>query len=242
MSVYGYSRRTTPELEKWAGEGITFEMARSAAPFTLPSHVTMFTGLWPFEHGARIDRPYFGPSPTLAEHLAANGYATAGLAGNTGMCNATYGVGRGFDYYVELLCNHEVSSRAMMFNSSLGRCVMGLARSTRAAGPQGLPPAHRRLAPELIGHAGDLLGRVRRRNEAGGTDSHRPYFLFMNLMDVHSPYVPLAGSPRHFWTDPLPARQESVPEAGWRALGRGTPARRIGDPIGSESWTRSPVA
>ena len=50
MSMYGYSRRTTPELEAWANEGITFDVARSAAPWTLPSHVTMFTGLWPFEH------------------------------------------------------------------------------------------------------------------------------------------------------------------------------------------------
>ena len=115
MSLYGYPRRTTPELDAWAREGIAFDMARSAAPWTLPSHVTMFTGLWPFEHGARIDRPYFGNSPTLAEHLAAAGYTTAGIVGNTGMCNASYGVGRGFDYYVELLCNHEVSLR--------GRCL-----------------------------------------------------------------------------------------------------------------------
>ena len=61
MSVYGYNRKTTPELEKWAKEGITFEMARSAAPWTLPSHMTMFTGLWPSQHGSRIDRPYLAP-------------------------------------------------------------------------------------------------------------------------------------------------------------------------------------
>ena len=71
-------------------------MARSAAPWTLPSHVTMFTGLWPFEHDARIDRAYRGPSPTLAEHLRAQGYQTAGIVGNVRMCNAAYGVGRGF--------------------------------------------------------------------------------------------------------------------------------------------------
>jgi arylsulfatase A-like enzyme len=218
MSVYGYARRTTPELGRWAEEGITFEMARSAAPFTLPSHLTMFTGLWPFEHGGRIDRPYVGPSPTLAEHLAVNGYATAGLAGNTGMCNATYGVGRGFDYYVELLCNHEVSLRAAMFNSSLGRRVMWLANSIGLPVPAEFPQAHRRLAPELIAHAEEWLGRVSRRNEAGGPGSRRPFFLFMNFMDVHSPYIPPAAAARQFWTDPVPPRQEAVPEAGWRAL------------------------
>jgi arylsulfatase A-like enzyme len=217
MSLYGYGRRTTPELERRAGDGITFEMARSAAPFTLPSHVTMFTGLWPFEHGARIDRPYCGPSPTLAEHLAARGYTTAGLAGNTGMCNATYGVGRGFDYYVELLCNHEVSARAAMFNASLGGSVMKLANAIRLPVPAEFPQPRRRLAPELIGHAEQWLGRVRGRNEAGGPGSHRPYFLFMNFMDVHSPYIPLAGA-RRFWTDPVPPRKQAVPENGWDAL------------------------
>lgn len=50
LSLYGYGRRTTPELEALAKEGITFDMARSAAPWTLPSHMTMFTGLWPYQH------------------------------------------------------------------------------------------------------------------------------------------------------------------------------------------------
>ncbi len=60
MSLYGYVRRTTPELEAWAKEGITFEMARSAAPWTLPSHVTMFTGLWPSEHARGLTEPIAG--------------------------------------------------------------------------------------------------------------------------------------------------------------------------------------
>ena len=80
MSVYGYNRPTTPEIEKWAKQGITFEMARSAAPWTLPSHVTMFTGLWPTQHGARVDRPYHGPAPTVAEHLRPEGMPPPALS------------------------------------------------------------------------------------------------------------------------------------------------------------------
>ncbi len=216
MSVYGYGRRTTPELERWAGEGITFEMACAAAPFSLPSHMTMFTGLWPFEHRARIDRPYFGPAPTLAEHLADHGYTTAGLVANTGMCNATYGLGRGFDYYADMLCNHEVSVQAAVFNSSLGRSIMQLGNRAGLPVPSELPE-ELRLAPELIDHAQDWLGRVRQRNEAGGPGSLRPFFLFMNFMDVHSPYIPPAAAVRQFWTGPVPPRREAVPEMGWRA-------------------------
>ena len=215
MSLYGYARPTTPRLEGWAGEGITFTMARSAAPWTLPSHLTMFTGLWPFEHGGRIDRPYVGPSPTLAEHLAAGGYATAGIVGNTWMCNATFGVGRGFDYYVDLLMNREVSARAAAFNATLATGVLSLAKAIGLPVLAAFPKPPRRLAPELNGHAREWLAGVRERNEA---DSHRPFFLFMNFMDVHSPYVPLAGSTRRFWTDPLPPKRQSVPMAGWKAL------------------------
>ena len=67
------SVRPLPRLEAWAKAGITFDMARSTAPWTLPSHVSMFTGLLPSEHGACIDQPYRGSSPTLAEHLRARG-------------------------------------------------------------------------------------------------------------------------------------------------------------------------
>ena len=141
MSLYGYPRPTTPELERWAGEGITFEMARSAAPWTLPSHVTMFTGLWPFEHGARIDRPYFGPPRRWPSICGRTATPPPASSGNTGMCNATYGLGRGFDYYVELLCNHEVSLQAAMFNSSLGASVMKLANAIGLPVPGKFPQA-----------------------------------------------------------------------------------------------------
>jgi arylsulfatase A-like enzyme len=218
MSLYGYGRPTTPQLAEWAKEGITFERARSAAPWTLPSHITMFTGLWPFEHGARVDRSYFGASPTVAEQLAARGYTTAGLAANTQVCNASYGVGRGFDYYIELLGNHEVSLRATMFNSALSARIMHLARWMGLPVPDQFLNARRRLAPQLIAHAQEWLHGVRRRNEDGPPGSHRPFFLFMNFLDVHSPYLPLPGTKRLFWTEPVPRPGLALPENGWLAL------------------------
>ena len=117
MSLYGYPRPTTPELGRWARRGITFTWRVRRAPWTLPSHLTMFTGLWPFEHGARIDRPYHGPSPTLAEHLGCPGIRHRRLRGNTGMCNAYFGADVGSTIMSTMLCNHEVSLRAAVFNS-----------------------------------------------------------------------------------------------------------------------------
>ncbi len=71
-SIYGYHRATTPQLEAWAKRGITFDMARSPASWTLPSHLSMFTGLWPTQHGARVDRPYSGRRP-LSPNICAPG-------------------------------------------------------------------------------------------------------------------------------------------------------------------------
>jgi arylsulfatase A-like enzyme len=218
MSMYGYDRQTTPKLDTWAQQGITFEMARSAAPWTLPSHVTMFTGLWPFQHDARVDRAYCKPSPTLAEHLRAKGYRTAGIVANVRMCNTAYGVARGFDYYVDYPCNQEINLKAMMYNSALGKEVMKLLRrmSLPVAGPTpfGLQPGAR----EITAKARAWLDGVSQSNASATPGSRRPFFLFLNFMDVHGPYLPCPGAARRFWAGPIPSRPLASPRSGWDAL------------------------
>ncbi len=73
MSVYGYERQTSPGIDAWAAEGAVFEQARSVAPWTLPSTRTMVTGTIPER---------WGQLPTLPARFAAEGWATAFLAGN----------------------------------------------------------------------------------------------------------------------------------------------------------------
>ncbi len=218
MSLHGYPRSTTPELEKWAGLGITFEMARSAAPWTLPSHVTMFTGLWPSEHGACIDSPYSGPSPTLAEHLKGQGYATAGIVANVRMCNSAYGVGRGFDWYVDYPCKREISLKAAMSNSAVGSGLMEIGRRLCLPIPPSYPFYYRRSAPAIAAEGRAWLGSVCPRGEATSRESHRPFFLFLNFMDVHGPYLPHSDVPRRYWTGPAPSKKDARPEDGWLAL------------------------
>jgi arylsulfatase A-like enzyme len=220
MSLYGYGRPTTPELESWAQAGITFDMARSAAPWTLPSHVTMFTGLWPHQHGASIDCPYFGTAPTLAEHLRAHGYQTAGIVANVRMCNAAYGLDRGFDHHVDYPCNREISLRAMMYNSVQGSVAMELGRRLLLPLPQPFPFVAYRGARAITGEARSWLDGQDRGSGSGvpATAARRPYFLFLNLMDVHAPYVPPADARRRFWTGPNPPRKLAIPGCGWDTL------------------------
>jgi len=218
MSIYGYCRQTTPELEAWAKEGITFEMARSAAPWTLPSHVTMFTGLWPFEHDARVDRAYCGPSPTLAEHLRAQGYQTAGIVANVRICNAAYGVGRGFDDYRDYPFNQEISLRAMMYNSALGSVVMELGRRMLLPIPGPAPFGLRRTAREITAEGRAWLDGVSQGNPSETPGSRRPFFLFLNFMDVHDPYLPSPDAVRRFWAGPIPSKPFASAGSGWNAL------------------------
>ena len=52
LSAWGYDRPTTPELDAFGDTATRFARAKATAPWTLPSHASMFTGLYPFEHTA----------------------------------------------------------------------------------------------------------------------------------------------------------------------------------------------
>jgi len=83
FSSYGYSRETTPYLDKIAGEGVIFKKAISPSGWTLPSHASMFTGLFPVEHGTGHVSPNLPLEiETMAEILTSEGYKTFGYSNN----------------------------------------------------------------------------------------------------------------------------------------------------------------
>jgi arylsulfatase A-like enzyme len=92
-----------PHFEALAREGVLFAQARSASPWTLPSHASMFTGALPSEHGATSEHTRLdGRLPTLAERLAAEGLHTVAFA-RKGWLNRQTGVMRGFAQSFDLL-------------------------------------------------------------------------------------------------------------------------------------------
>ena len=99
LSLYGYHRPTSPALEALAKGGIRFDEARATAPWTLPSHASMFTGRWPHELDASWRTPLGTKFPTLAEYLGSRGYATAGFVANVEYCSSEFGLDRGFTHY-----------------------------------------------------------------------------------------------------------------------------------------------
>lgn len=100
LGCYGYQAAQTPTLDDLAARGVLFERAATAVPMTLPSHVTLLTGLQPPEHGLHYNgQNSLGREiPTLAELLKLKGYQTAAFIGAV-VLQAKYGLARGFQVY-----------------------------------------------------------------------------------------------------------------------------------------------
>jgi choline-sulfatase len=100
LGCYGDASARTPRLDRLAQEGVRFENAIAAAPITLPSHASILTGLYPFEHGVRNNGNfYLGERvETLATVLRKRGYRTAAFVSSF-VLDRRYGLARGFESY-----------------------------------------------------------------------------------------------------------------------------------------------
>jgi arylsulfatase A-like enzyme/Tfp pilus assembly protein PilF len=112
VGCYGDSPVETPNLDRFAREGVRFENAASTVPFTLPAHASIMTGLYPPRHGIRENVGYFlgDATPTAAELLAAGGRDTAGFV-SAFVLDSRWGIGRGFDRYFDDFGAEELDTR-----------------------------------------------------------------------------------------------------------------------------------
>lgn len=103
LGAYGYEGETSPFLNRFAKESLLFTQAFAPAPWTLPSHATLFTGLPPERHEAGHRTPT-APLPddpaTLAELLAGAGYRTVAFSAG-GILSRRNGLARGFQWWTE---------------------------------------------------------------------------------------------------------------------------------------------
>jgi arylsulfatase A-like enzyme len=95
LGAYDHARATSPALDALARDGVLFETALSTAPWTLPAHGSLLTGLYPSRHGliGELGLPY--QVKTLAEILATAGFQTAAIV-NSHHLSPRYGLDRGF--------------------------------------------------------------------------------------------------------------------------------------------------
>jgi len=173
LGCYGYSRPTSPHVDALAERSVVFERAVAASSWTLPSHASIFTGMFPSSHGAdydpegplRLTEAIEGPeewaeyraaglSPTattLALLLSEQGYQTGAVVGGPWM-KRIFGLDRGFETYDE----------------------------------EGIGDVNGRLASEVTTAGLEFL-----------ETTESPFFLFLNYFDPHGPYeapAPFGGS------------------------------------------------
>ncbi len=99
LSPWGGSPEVSPSIGRLAREGAVFETAFSAVPETLPSHVTILSGLLPPAHGVRVNGTPVPPGVrTMALVLSEAGFATGAVVG-AGVLDPGFGLRRGFDLY-----------------------------------------------------------------------------------------------------------------------------------------------
>lgn len=197
LSTYGYSRPTSPNIDAVAKQGVLFENAISTSSWTFPSHASILTGRYQFEHGMEKIQPMsvFGPDafslggfPTIGEALARRGYRTGAFSANRTFFTRDLGFGRGFIHFEDYF--H--SAADMLARTLYGRELIGLY----------VKRLQRSLKRELLGYGQDF--GLRKHADAVNQevvnwinrDAGHPFFVFLNYLDVHEPY----GSPSSYPT------------------------------------------
>ncbi len=124
LGAYGYSRDTSPVIDAFAKDSVVFENTVAVTSWTIPSHMTMFSGLYPASHG--VIRPQLRPGrdfTLLAEILKEKGYATFAYTGGAFMSRG-FGFSRGFDVYKSPE-NFKVKKRGLETSIKRGAKLLG---------------------------------------------------------------------------------------------------------------------
>ena len=102
IGCYGYPSINTPNIDYVANEGILFQNATSQSPLTLPSHSSIFTGIYPPFHGVKDNGGFYleEDKVTLAEILQTKGWVTGAFVGAF-VLDSRWGLDQGFDYYYD---------------------------------------------------------------------------------------------------------------------------------------------
>ena len=99
LGCYGYQRNTSPTIDSFAKEGILFKNCFIPEPWTLSSHLSMLTSLYPITHGTDMTHSMHPAIVTLAEVLSNEGYCAMGFVSGGAWTQIHYGFGQGFDHY-----------------------------------------------------------------------------------------------------------------------------------------------
>lgn len=179
LGCYGYPLETSPNIDALAADGLVFEASTTSGNFTVPSVASLFTGQYPGEHGVIGFHDRIAPGQlTLAESFRRGGYRTGAFVANP-ILRPAGGFSRGFEGYEPTPPPRWVQGRTTAFERAAARLC------------EGHDPGRAR---DLVPRAVQWLRRP----------SERPAFLYLHLLEPHSPYAPPTEYARLFLDDPEP--------------------------------------
>ncbi len=218
VSSYGYTRPTSPNFDRLAQQGVRFQNAISACSWSLPSHVSLLTGRYQFEHGVGSVQPEpwlgwgrrgMGGFPALGEALERKGYRTGAFSANRTYFSRDLGFGRGFVHFEDYFQSPSDAFVRTLYGREFARIYLKrsehslVKRTLRKLGFTSLLDQD----AEGSGSYGGAFG-VRKRADAVNQevtdwidrDRQRPFFAFLNYFDVHDPYGGPRDYPKPLWT------------------------------------------
>lgn len=186
----------TPNWNRLAESSYVYENAISTAPWTLPAHASLLTGLYPDQHGVNWGHYALSDeAPTLGELASGGGYDTFAVSNNW-LLNEENGFGRGFDRFLEITRDPYLSRwRLALRCGAVAALAQQFGLSSDAAYDQGSAMTNALLSK-----------RFRRQSDSG-----RPFFALVNYFEAHDPYRP----PQRFLNKYL-SKRERVAYRGLR--------------------------
>ncbi len=192
LGLYGNAHAPTPTLDSLAAQSVVFDHAFSAAPWTLPSHASLFTGLLPSQHGADWESPLSQDPPTLAEAFRDNGYATGGFTANLIATGFQSGLARGFTTYrASKTSAAEVALHSTLAQSLAVRSALRTYRESHWLGGalRQLMSLDFRPDESYQSHQAKTATDVSDNFLAWNRElDGRRFFAFLNYFDAHRPY------------------------------------------------------
>ena len=186
LGVYDDAIGFTEHIDRIAAESVVYENATAQAPWTLPSHASMFTGTYPWEHEATNENAHFeADTQTLAEKFEEQGYVTAAITPNIWV-TPHKGMTDGFDEVENFLGVGGLTSLQKLYRTA----------------SKYLERLDERIRRPIVGPLNGILETVDidtacRSEEtiAAAVDfleahAEERFFLFVNLMEPHEPYDP----------------------------------------------------
>ena len=199
LGCYGYDvRETSPNIDALAKTGVVARRNYATSFCTMPSVVSMMTGLYPCVHKATATWGYYdGAYPFLTDILRENDYQTFGISNAIAAMSAEWGFIRGYDRYYRIGKEENWFKASKEEQRGVRKAAPGVSlkrklyRSAKKISP-GRAEAMRRKAQISHYSKNDMGGKKALeafRMELGQLERDRPFFGYVNIPETHHPFM-----------------------------------------------------